>query len=114
MTKTTPSGSRRMKRVKLCFSPTPRSPSASGAMAIMWRARSAKPRTSPGLWPIGRPIWRVISSAIAGPRATKWSTARLSSRARSSSGTSRQAWLALRAAASAWSISARRARPRST
>ena len=53
----------------------------------MWRARSSKPRTSPGDWPIGRPICQEISSAICCLRATNASTKRVTIAARSASGT---------------------------
>jgi hypothetical protein len=45
---TTPSGSRRTKRVKFSFGVTATSASACGAIAIMCRARSSVPRISLG------------------------------------------------------------------
>jgi hypothetical protein len=62
----------------------------SAAIAIMWRARSSRPRTSPGDCAIGRPICRVSSSAITGPRASNRLQKRVRIAARTVTGTRRQ------------------------
>ena len=103
-----------MKRVKPSFGSTAMSPKASGAIAVMCRARSSKPATSPGHWATGRPICQAISSAISALLATKASTAALKSARRSASGVWRQAGWAARARASASAISASLASGRST
>ena len=89
------------------------SASTSGAMAIMWRARSSKPRISPAAWAAGRPICQAISSATVGALATKASTALFSNTWRSAIGTCFQASWARRAAPRAFSTSSGLASERS-
>jgi len=72
-------------------------------MAAMCRARSSKPRTSPGDWEMGRPICQVISSAMAVFLATKASMKRCTAAMRSGSGTRRQdCWAARARFRAAW------------
>ena len=88
MVNTTPKGWRRMKRVNPSLGAHRTSARVSGAMAIMCRARSSRPRTSPGADRMGRPICQVISSAMAVVSATRASTAVEQSAARSATATS--------------------------
>ena len=103
-----------MKRLKPSLGSTAMSASARGAIAIMCRARSSKPATSPGHWETGRPICQAISSAISALSATKASTAAVSKAWRSATGVWRQPAWAAWAPASAAATSAPLAKGRST